>query len=131
MLQTVKHQQTLMEILPASSWSPPYYQTAILDLCNKYRQNALLMQELQQLIEAHPVVQTGEHFWRPISEHGNVFSLESVGVSRFNYVMAWSRILNNKEILCAINLHHQQQANVYVTIDHDLHSSGSKMKRLG
>ena len=88
------------------------------------------MHDLQALIQAHPAMQFGNHYWRPISENGIEFSKPDSGICHFLDVIAWSRIVDEKEVLCAINLHPQRQTVVYVTIDRDLHGTGSKMTLL-
>ncbi|WP_188927965.1 alpha amylase C-terminal domain-containing protein [Dyadobacter endophyticus] len=85
-----------------------------------------LMKDLQTLIEKRPDLLFGEHHWRTISENGTNFSFPETGRPH-NNVVAFSRILSGREILCAINLHHQDDAIVYVTLDNSLHPSGSRM----
>ena len=88
------------------------------------------MHGLKLLIEANPVVTNGIHYWRLVSEYGNGPDQENADAGHLKHVIAWSRILDNQELLCVINLHHQKEAIVYVTIDNDLHKPGSMMHRL-
>jgi len=40
-------------------------------------------------------------------------------------IVAWSRIFNDDELLCAINSDPDQETGAFVTIDNDLHASDS------
>ncbi|MEO6285781.1 MAG: alpha amylase C-terminal domain-containing protein [Dyadobacter sp.] len=118
--------ETASDLLSAS----PLYQTAVLDFWKDYHEKTALMEGLQLSVQAHPALQFGNHYWRSISENGIEFSTPNAGINHFNDVIAWSRIFNGTEVLCAINLHPHKQAVVYVTIDEHLHGTGSKMKLL-
>ncbi|WP_026631081.1 hypothetical protein [Dyadobacter alkalitolerans] len=110
--------------------APTHEQTALDGFWREYQETPSLMEGLQAFIEAHPIMQLGSHYWRPISEDGIVFCKPDRDSVHFLHVIACSRIFEGKEILCAINLHHQNQAVVYVTIDNDLYDSGSRMNLL-
>jgi len=42
-------------------------------------------------------------------------------------VVAWSRIFNEQELLCAINTDPDADRGAFVTIDNDLHAAGSAL----
>ena len=47
-----------------------------------------------------------------------------------NSIIAWSRIFNEREVLCAINTDPDAETVAYVTIDNDLHAIDSKLHLL-
>lgn len=87
------------------------------------------MEALQLLIEKQPELLISDHYWRTVSKNGTDFTITSQNDSSSG-VVAFSRISNEKEMLCAINLSSQEEAAVYVTLDNGLHPSGSRMKCL-
>ena len=42
-------------------------------------------------------------------------------------IVAWSRIFDDDELLCAINTDPDNALTAFVTIDHELHSAGDKL----
>ena len=42
-------------------------------------------------------------------------------------IVAWSRIFDDKELLCAINTDPDRQPTAFVTIDNALHAAGSHL----
>ncbi|KAA0992125.1 alpha amylase C-terminal domain-containing protein [Dyadobacter aurulentus] len=108
----------------------PIFQTAIPEFWGEHKQDSSFMESLQFVIRACPALQFGDCHWRTISENGTDFMLPEDAENLPAHVIAWSRILDGKELLCAVNLHRQQQCVVYVTIDYDLQVSNSKLNRL-
>jgi hypothetical protein len=100
--------------------------TAFQDFLTGFQLNSGSMEAFQLLIEKQPELLLGEHYWRTVSKNGADFAFPTTSGSSSN-VVAFSRISNEKEILCAINLSVQKEAVVYVTLDDNLHSSGSRM----
>jgi hypothetical protein len=103
-----------------------YGPIALSDFLQKWRGNSDLMQHLQSLAEAQPALIHGAHYWRTISENG--FDFYDPGSRAGSPIIAFSRILNGVELLCAINLHEQQQVVFYITLDSTIHDSGSRMR---
>ncbi|MCE6992494.1 hypothetical protein [Dyadobacter sp. CY323] len=109
--------------------TPLKYQTAIQGFWAAHSQDPSFMESLQLVVREHPALQYGEYHWRTISGNGTDFGLHDI-VEDFTYVIAWSRIFEAKEIVCALNLHQEEQAVVYVTIDKDAQAFNSKLNRL-
>ena len=117
-----------MHSIPEST--APVSQTAIQEFWKEHTQDSSFMERLQRVTREHPALQLGDYHWRSISENGVDFVLPEDAESLLNQVIAWSRIHDGKELLCAINLDMQQQCVVYVTIDHHVQVSNSKLHRI-
>lgn len=87
------------------------------------------MERLDSLVRKYPTLLSGAFFLRSTSRNGITFSYldEQTGDKQ---VIAWSRILDDHEILCAMNLDQENYAIVYVTVDDMMHPVDSSMKRL-
>ncbi len=87
------------------------------------------MQRLDSLVRKNPTLLSGAFFLRSTSRNGITFSYpdEQTGDKQ---VIAWSRISDDHEILCAMNLDQENYAIVYVTVDDMIHSVDSSMKCL-
>ncbi len=69
----------------------------------------------------------GRQFLRPISEDGAAFWYpDRIGQGRMTSIVAWSRILSNREVVCALNTDLATPRTAWVTVDSRLHSAGSK-----
>lgn len=67
----------------------------------------------------------GRQYFRPISEDGiNFWYPERIGGGRMTSIVAWSRILARREVVCAINTDCVSRRTVWVTVDAGLHSVG-------
>jgi hypothetical protein len=119
-----------METSTGTLWETTYDQTALLDFLTAYQLNSQGAEMLSVLIKAEPALLSGQHFWRSISENGNDFYPSLVSEGQGTYIVAWSRIFEEREVVCAINFHQLKSAIVYTTIDNELHSPGSKMNLL-
>jgi hypothetical protein len=69
----------------------------------------------------------GRQFLRQISGNGVDFGFPQTFGGRLRSVVAWSRIFNDEEILCAINTDSDRRTSAFVTIDNDLHAAGSHL----
>ena len=87
------------------------------------------VERLDSLIQKYPALLTGAFFLRPTSRNGTEFTFPDSEAGDKDLV-AWSRISDGHEILCAINLDQQQHAFVYVTVDNQIHPENSTMKCL-
>lgn len=87
-------------------------------------------ERLNALIKSHPALLEGAFYLRPTSANGVDFEQPGPDQPLGTGVIAWSRILGNQEVLCAINCDRQHYAVLYVTIDNDLHSVDSRMSCL-
>jgi glycosidase len=71
-----------------------------------------------------PALRRGRQYLRPISADGVNFGLPQRLGGRMTTVVAWSRILADREIVCAINTDTAANRSAWVTIDSDLHGIG-------
>jgi len=65
---------------------------------------------------------------RPISGDGIHFGLPRMIRSEIHFIVSWSRIFNDKEILVAINTDYYAPKTAWVTIDHNLHRAGDHLR---
>jgi glycosidase len=71
----------------------------------------------------------GRQYMRPISEDGVSFWCpDKIGEGRMTSVVAWSRILSTREVVCALNTDLAATRTAWVTIDSRLNTVGSKFK---
>ena len=83
------------------------------------------MSKIHKLRAERLPLRRGRQFLRQISGDGQHFGFpERIG-GKMRSIVAWSRIFNDDELLCAINTDPDQETGAFVTIDNDLHASGS------
>lgn len=71
----------------------------------------------------------GRQFLRPISEDGSSFWYpRRIGAGRMTSIVAWGRIMSNREVVCAINTDTDRSRSAWVTIDAGLHAAGDKYR---
>jgi glycosidase len=71
----------------------------------------------------------GRQYLRQISEVGAAFWYpDRIGEGRMTSMIAWSRILANREVVCAINTDLVAPRTAWVTVDSRLHMVGSKFQ---
>jgi glycosidase len=69
----------------------------------------------------------GRQYLRPISEDGFTFWYPNrIGEGRMTSMVAWSRIMSDREVVCAINTDLAAPRTAWVTIDAGLHAVGDK-----
>jgi len=78
----------------------------------------------------HIALRRGRQYLRTISGNGTDFGFPVLMGGHMNSIIAWSRIFNDKEVLCAINTDPENTTIAYVTIDNDLHPINSKLRCL-
>jgi len=66
-------------------------------------------------------------FLRQISGNGATFGFPQRFGGKLRSIVAWSRIFNDDEMLCAINTNADHRLTAFVTVDNDLHAPGSRM----
>ena len=88
-----------------------------------YRQLA----EIHKLRRDQLTLRRGRQFLRQISGDGVNFGFPEKMNGRILSIVAWSRIFNDNELLCAINTDPDQDRTVFVTIDNDLHTAGDRL----
>lgn len=73
----------------------------------------------------------GRQYLREISINGTDWSLPvREGNGSTNSLVPWSRIFNDRELLCAINTDAQSESTAWVTVDCWLNPSGAKLELL-
>jgi len=84
------------------------------------------LQKLAMIRAAVPALRYGRFYFRPISGDGRNF-----GVSPFpNGIMAWSRILNDQEVVIVANTHTIQSESVDVILEKVLSKPGDQLRVL-
>lgn len=68
----------------------------------------------------------GRQYLRQISGNGIGFSYPQMIGGKLESIVAWSRILNSTELICAINNSTTQTLTTWVTIEDDLHAVGEQ-----
>ncbi|WP_138475263.1 alpha-amylase family glycosyl hydrolase [Dyadobacter bucti] len=86
--------------------------------------------KINELRKQHIALRRGRQYLRTTSANGIDFSLPTIFGERMNSIVAWSRIFNDREVLCAINIDPQHETIAYVTIDNDLHPVNSRIRCL-
>jgi hypothetical protein len=114
---------------PDLSRVPEAFRTEMLRWILAFSGRFAEMEKLNSVIRQNKVLQTGKQFLRPTSENGVDFHFPTDDIPR-NPIFAWSIILDEKEILCGVNLNPGKEEIAYVTVDNDLHAIDSKMKNL-
>ena len=89
-------------------------------------------QELAKILAVRTsdlALRRGRQYMRPISEDGIAFWYPiKIGPGRMTSIVAWSRIIANREVVCAINTDVAAPRTAWVTIDARLHAVGSKFQ---
>lgn len=87
------------------------------------------IKEVSTLRQDHIALRRGRQYLREISHTGNdgEFYYPQLVGDELRWVIAWSRIFSDHEYLCAINTDANQPLTVWITVDHDVHTSGSQM----
>jgi glycosidase len=83
--------------------------------------------KVHALRAAHLPLRRGRQFLRQISGNGTDFGFPRRFNDRMRTIVAWSRIFNDDEILCAINTDPDRSTTAFVTIDNDLHDVGAQL----
>ena len=80
---------------------------------------------------AERALRQGRQYLRQVSGDGVSFGYPtSFGGSRIRSIVAWSRILADREVLCAINNDPDTTRSAWVTVDAGLHSPGDVLRCL-
>lgn len=88
-----------------------------------YRRVGEIMKVRNQFL----ALRRGRQYLREISANGVDFRYPKVSGDRMRSVVAWSRILVDQELLCAINTDTEKEVAVYVTVDAKLHKAGDTL----
>jgi glycosidase len=84
------------------------------------------LSKIHKLRQERLPLRRGRQFLREISGDGQHFEFpERIGAGKMHSIVAWSRIFDENELLCAINTDPDNETNAFVTIDNSLHAAGS------
>jgi glycosidase len=72
----------------------------------------------------------GRQYLRPISGDGINFGFPRIMDGRMRSIVAWGRILDQQEVLVAVNTDPDSPTRAWVTVDNDLHAAGSSLRCL-
>ena len=82
---------------------------------------------LLALRRAEPALRRGRQYLRGISADGATFGLPTGFGGPVRSVVGWSRILDRREVLCAINTDPVLERTAWVTVDAGLHAAGDSL----
>ena len=106
-----------------------YVREALWGMQNAFSQQHdlfMLLKDLTQLRNSIPALRYGRQYFRECSGNGTEFSYSPFE----NGIVAFSRILNDKEILVAANTNMNDAATVYIVIDKNLNAEGKQLNIL-
>jgi glycosidase len=83
--------------------------------------------KVHALRRKHLALRRGRQFLRQISSNGVNFGFPQRLGGRMRSIVAWSRIFDDDELLCAINTDPDNALAAFVTIDYELHVAGDKL----
>lgn len=84
--------------------------------------------KIHRLRSQRIALRRGRQYLRQISGDGMHFGDPiRLGADRMHSVVAWSRLMDNVEILCAMNTDANQASTAWVTLDDSLHSQGQTL----
>ncbi len=86
--------------------------------------------DLLALRRREPALRRGRQYLREISGDGQQFGLPTGFGGRLRGVVAWSRILADRELLCTINTDPAESHTAWVTIDAGLHRPADQLSCL-
>jgi hypothetical protein len=85
---------------------------------------------LLALRRAEPALRRGRQYLREISDDGTTFGPPTGFGGPVRSVVAWSRVLDRREVLCAINTDPVLERTAWVTVDAGLHAVGDTLESL-
>jgi glycosidase len=85
---------------------------------------------LLALRRAEPALRRGRQYLREISDDGTTFGPPTGFGGPVRSVVAWSRVLDRREVLCAINTDPVLERAAWVTVDAGLHAVGESLALL-
>jgi glycosidase len=96
-----------------------------------FQESGWLYQQIAQLLTLrrhHAVLRRGRQYLRPLSLDGESFWLPGPGEEAYWGVIAWSRLLDVHEMVCAINTDPTESHSVFAAVDDSRNgSSGSPL----
>jgi glycosidase len=82
---------------------------------------------LLALRRAEPALRRGRQYLREVSGDGVAFGLPTGFGGPVRGVVAWSRVLDRREVLCAVNTDPVGERTAWVTVDATLHAAGDEL----
>ena len=98
-----------------------------------FNSDQALYREIARLVDFRKKklpLKRGRQYLRTISGNGFDFGLPVIWNNKLTSVIAWSRIFNNEELICAINNSTNEELSVWVTIDNRIHNQGDCFSRV-
>ncbi|HKQ06377.1 MAG TPA: alpha-amylase family glycosyl hydrolase [Blastocatellia bacterium] len=92
-----------------------------------FDEGSQVYQELSKILKVRrdkAALRRGRQYLRPISDDGQHFGLPQMIGGHIRFVVPWSRILSDEEMVLAINTDPDRAHTAWVTIDASLHKSG-------
>lgn len=89
-----------------------------------FDESGWLYQQISALLhlrQEYPALRRGRQYLRELSEDGSTFWLPEPGEAPYQGIIAWSRLLDREEFLCAINTHPIETCTAYVSLDDARH----------
>jgi hypothetical protein len=83
--------------------------------------------EIHKLRREQLPLRRGRQYLRQISGDGINFGFPRRIGDRMRSVVAWSRMFNDVELLCAINTDPRNDLTAFVTLDNELHNAGDQL----
>jgi glycosidase len=84
--------------------------------------------EIHALRKRYITLRRGRQYLRQISSDGEIFGFpERIGSDRMRSIVAWSRLFDVEEIVCAINTDPDNPRTAFVTIEDSLHEEGDAL----
>lgn len=91
-----------------------------------FDENNRIFAELARILDLRkmsPALRRGRQYLRPISLNGeDFFEPERVG-EPYRGIVAWSRVLDNEEFVCALNTDEDKAHTAWVTLDFESHAT--------
>lgn len=87
--------------------------------------------ELAIVREKELALRRGRQYLREVSGDGFTFGYpQKLGEGRMTGVIAWSRIFDGVEIVCAINTDVDGERSVWINVDSIIHGEGHQLKQI-
>lgn len=88
------------------------------------------VQKITAIRKAEITLRKGRQYLREISGNGIDWGYPAAWGGKMLSVVAWSRVFDGEEIICALNTDHQAERTAYVTIDSGIQAIGKKLQYL-
>lgn len=120
-----------MAVLPAGSDSdlPGFgpFGTAGSHCFDTHHPAYIRIKELSKVRRKNPVLRYGRQYLRPIRLNDDDNNKGMFAVPGPGQIVSWSRILNDEEVVCIVNVHGEDRRSADVLVDWDLNPPGTEM----